>query len=85
MSVMQSARIYSERNGSGQSGCRSAVLWRAVCGRFELIYLPAERRGCLYALSRGHRVALHGFIKKTRATPDEDLALARKRQKELEQ
>ena len=37
---------------------------------------------CLY---RGHLVALHGFIKKTRATPDEDLALARKRQKELKQ
>ena len=36
---------------------------------------------CLY---RGHLVALHGFIKKTRATPNEDLALARKRQKELE-
>ena len=30
-------------------------------------------------------VALHGFIKKTRATPIDDLALARKRQKELEQ
>jgi len=30
-----------------------------------------------------HLVALHGFIKKTRATPVEDLALARKRQKEL--
>jgi phage-related protein len=29
-------------------------------------------------------VALHGFIKKTRATPGEDLATARKRQKELE-
>ncbi len=29
-------------------------------------------------------VALHGFIKKTRATPDDDLALARKRQKELQ-
>lgn len=36
---------------------------------------------CLY---REHLVALHGFIKKTRATPDEDLALARKRKKELE-
>ena len=30
-------------------------------------------------------VALHGFIKKTRATPGDDIALARKRQKELEQ
>jgi phage-related protein len=30
-------------------------------------------------------VAMHGFIKKTRATPQDDLALARKRLKELEQ
>jgi hypothetical protein len=29
--------------------------------------------------------ALHGFIKKTRTTPEDDLTLARKRQKELEQ
>jgi phage-related protein len=29
-------------------------------------------------------VALHGFIKKTRATPKDDLAVARKRRKELE-
>lgn len=36
---------------------------------------------CFY---RGRLVALHGFIKKTRATPAGDLALARKRQKELE-
>lgn len=47
-------------------------------------YLPTKRAArvmlCLY---REHLVALHGFIKKTRATPDEDLALARKRQKEL--
>jgi phage-related protein len=37
---------------------------------------------CLY---RERLVALHAFIKKTRTTPDEDLALARKRKKELEQ
>lgn len=36
---------------------------------------------CLY---RQHLVALHGFIKKTQATPDRDMAAARKRQKELE-
>ena len=35
---------------------------------------------CLYD---DHLVALHGIIKKTRATPDEDLTLARKRHKEL--
>ena len=38
----------------------------------------------LLGVFRGRMVALHGFIKKTRATTDEDLALARKRQKELE-
>jgi phage-related protein len=46
--------------------------------------LPTKRTArvvlCLY---RQHLVALHGFIKKTRATPEEDLALARRRQKEL--
>ena len=35
-------------------------------------------------VDREHLVALHGFIKKTRAMPEEDLALARKRQKETE-
>ena len=37
---------------------------------------------CLY---REHLVALHGFIKKTRTTPERDLALARRRKQELEQ
>ena len=37
---------------------------------------------CVY---ENHLVALHGFIKKTRATPENDLALAKKRQRELEQ
>jgi phage-related protein len=36
---------------------------------------------CFY---RDHLVALHGFIKKTRSTPEDDLTLERKRQKELE-
>ena len=36
---------------------------------------------CFY---REHLIALHGFIKKTAKTPDEDLALARMRKKELE-
>jgi phage-related protein len=36
---------------------------------------------CFY---RDRLVALHGFIKKTRTSPEDDLTLARKRQKELE-
>ncbi|PYU83300.1 MAG: hypothetical protein DMG50_08650 [Acidobacteria bacterium] len=48
--------------------------------------LPTKRTArVLLCLYRGHLVALHGFIKKTRAKPDADLALARKRQKELKQ
>jgi len=47
--------------------------------------LPTKRTArVLLCLYREHLVALHGFIKKTRATPDKDLAIARKRQKELE-
>jgi phage-related protein len=48
--------------------------------------LPTKRTArVLLCLYREHMVALHGFIKKTRTTPNEDMALARKRKKELEQ
>ena len=48
--------------------------------------LPTKRTArVLLCHYREHLVALHGFIKKSRSTPDEDLALARKRKKELEQ
>ena len=48
--------------------------------------LPRNRTArVLICFCEEHLVALHGFIKKTRSTPIEDLQLARKRQKELEQ
>lgn len=47
--------------------------------------LPTKRTArVLLCLYREHLVALHGFIKKTPAMPEPDLATARKRQKELE-
>jgi phage-related protein len=47
--------------------------------------LPTRRTArVLICLYEGHLVALHGFIKKTRTTPSDDLALALKRRKELE-
>lgn len=47
--------------------------------------LPANRTArVLVCLHQRRLVAMHGFIKKTRTTPVGDLALARKRQKELE-
>jgi phage-related protein len=48
--------------------------------------LPTKRAArVLITIHRQHLVALRGFVKKTRATRDEDLALARRRKKELEQ
>lgn len=47
--------------------------------------LPSKRTArVLICLYQGCLGALHGFIKKTRATPNEDLALAHKLRKELE-
>jgi len=47
--------------------------------------LPTKRTArVLICLYQQRLVALHGFIKKTRATPDDELLLARRRKKELE-
>ncbi len=47
--------------------------------------LPTKRTArVLLCLYHEHLVALHGFIKKTRTTPETEMATARKRQKELE-
>lgn len=47
--------------------------------------LPSNRIArVLICFSRGRLVALHGFIKKTRATPIDDLEIARSRLKETE-
>lgn len=53
-------------------------LWE-VCSE-----LPSHRIARVFlCLDEGVWVAIHAFIKKTQKTPDEELALARKRQKEL--
>ena len=47
--------------------------------------LPSKRIArVLLCLDEGVLVALHAFIKKTQKTPADELALARKRQKEME-
>ena len=38
----------------------------------------------IFCIAHGHMVLLHGFLKKTQKTPKEDLALARRRMKEIE-
>ena len=84
----------AERHAIGRDLLRAQWRWPVgmpLCrsigkGLWEIrTELPTKRTArvllCVYC---GHLVALHGFIKKTRAMPDEDMALARKRQKELE-
>ncbi len=39
----------------------------------------------LFRIHNGTMVLLHGFVKKTRKTPDTDLAIALKHKKEVEQ
>lgn len=47
--------------------------------------LPSNRAArVLICFHGGHLVALHGFIKKAKTTPADDLELARKRQKDVE-
>ncbi|HLY61844.1 MAG TPA: type II toxin-antitoxin system RelE/ParE family toxin [Terriglobia bacterium] len=84
----------SERHAIGRDLLRAQWRWPAgmpLCrplgsGMWEVrTDLPTKRTSrVLICLYHGRLVALHAFIKKTRTTPGDDLALARKRQKELE-
>jgi phage-related protein len=47
--------------------------------------LPSNRIArVLFSVHQGRILALHGFIKKSQRTPDEDLVLARRRKHEFE-
>src|SRR5439155_17568220 len=78
---MRSGEICCGPSGVGRWACLFAVrkgLWEVRTD------LPGNRTArVLICLYQDHLVALHGFIKKTRATREADLALARKRQKEV--
>jgi phage-related protein len=54
-------------------------LWEVRSG------LPRSRVArVLFSVHQGRILILHGFIKKTQKTPDEDLALARRRKREFD-
>jgi len=86
--------LESERQAIGRDLLRAQWRWPVgmpLCrpmgrGLWEIrTELPTKRTArVMLSLYREHLVVLHGFVKKTRATPDEDLDLARKRKKELE-
>src|SRR3954466_2304727 len=83
-----------DRNAIGQDLMRVQYRWPVgmpLCrslgeGLWEVRSdLPGNRIArVLFSVHQGRILALHGFIKKTRKTPDEDLALARRRKREFE-
>ena len=85
--------IQSERQAIGKDLLRAQWRWPVsmpLCrplggGLWEIRTNLSTNRTArvLLCLYRQRLVALHGFIKKTRATPQQELALARNRQKEL--
>jgi len=85
----------AERHAIGMDPMRAQWRWPVgmpLCrplggGLWEVRTDLSTRRTArvLLCLHNEQLVALHGFIKKTRATPAGDLNLARKRQKELQQ
>jgi phage-related protein len=83
-----------DRNAIGQDLMRVQYRWPVgmpLCrslgdGLWEVRSdLPSHRIARVLFMVSGERiVALHGFIKKTQKTPDADLALARRRQREFD-
>jgi phage-related protein len=84
----------TDRNAIGQDLMRVQYRWTVgmpLCralgdGLWEVRSdLPGNRIArVLFSLHQGRILALHGFIKKTRKTPDAELALARRRKREFE-
>ena len=83
----------ADRQAVGQDLMRAQWRWPVgmpLCramgqGLWEIrTNLPSNRIArVLLCVHAGTLVALHGFVKKTQKTPDDELALARKRHKEL--
>lgn len=83
-----------DRNAIGQDLMRIQYRWPVgmpLCramgdGLWEVrTDLPSSRIArVLFSVAQGRIIVLHGFIKRSRKTPDEDLLLARKRKKEFE-
>ena len=84
----------ADRNAIGQDLMRVQYRWpvgmplcRSLGGGLWEVRgaLPSNRIArVLFSVHQGRILALHGFIKKSQKTPDEDLALARRRKREFE-
>jgi phage-related protein len=82
-----------DRNAIGQDLMRVQYRWPVgmpLCrplgdGLWEVRSdLAADRTArVLFSIQQGKILVLHGFIKKSRKTPDSDLALARRRKREF--
>jgi len=83
-----------DRNAIGQDLMRVQYRWPVgmpLCrsmgdGLWEIRSdLPSNRIArVLFSVQQGKILVLHGFIKKTQKTPEDDLALARRRKREFD-
>jgi phage-related protein len=83
----------ADRHSAGQDLMRLQYRWPVgmpLCralgdGLWEVrTTLPSRRIArMLFCFSGGDLYILHGFVKKTQKTPEQDLAMARKRMKEI--
>ncbi len=80
----ESERTSRRLNSAGLSECQSVGLWAKGSTRFAPITHNRIARVLFYIDREGRMVLLHGFIKKTQKTPEEDLALARRNKEKHE-
>ena len=68
---------------AGQSGVRIVLRLGPACGRYEAILIATRIARVIFCMGDGHMILLHGFIKKTQKTPQQDIDLALKRKREV--
>jgi len=67
----------------GRWECHSADRLARAFGKSEAHSAATGFARVIFCVAHGRMILLHGFIKKTQKTPQSDLELARRRQKEV--
>ena len=65
----------------GRSECRWSARWATNCGKCEAVLPRGRIARVIFCVEQGSMVLLHGFMKKTQKTPQQDIDLALKRKK----
>ena len=68
---------------TGRNPVRIVLRLGTACGRYEAILIATRIVRVIFCTGDGHMILLHGFIKKTQKTPQQDIDLALKRKREV--